>query len=568
MTFSVRLGLFWSLSACLLVGCPSPPPSSGTGGSSETSSTAEEQRCADSLKNAFNSLDPHRLEIDADLEATANELNNWLSSCGQSEWDDEKALKRLNKILSDEQMATIQAERFGSRDVAHVRTSILLRQIAEQAAEDADSDLERAVSLFRYVTRTIIQQPDNQNIPLTLYQVFLFGRATAEHQAWAFTELLHQLRIDAVVLTPQQQGDKKWIVAVCLEEGNYLFDFSLLTPVPSKSSTSWRIDTPATLQEVIKSPKLLTVLQELGSQVPSATELTTPHVLVPYSATFWSMRMRSLNQTQSGLAAVLADPLLDGEYGMGALARIAKSSENWVLSNLTLWEFSEEQETKYWSIRKNSSQEQALIARMMPFLAPLEVQVNKEKQEVNITKEGKKQWATRLTQLQGEFPKAIRNYGGLRVGSKNTRNLILAQDIDPSIQAILPVIIQREDAAAEDAHFWVAASQYDLGEWTDARSTYQDYLNRYDAARWTDSVHLILAQIAMSEEDFETARNHLSSILKTSSLKKAAMFLESQISESSTSEPTKKEESKAPKEETEIKSESKEESKTAKPGDS
>ena len=36
------------------------------------------------------------------------------------------------------------------------------------------------------------------------------------------------------------------------------------------------------------------------------------------------MRMRSLNQTQSGLAAVLADPLLDGEYGKGALSRIAE----------------------------------------------------------------------------------------------------------------------------------------------------------------------------------------------------------------------------------------------------
>ena len=133
MTPSVRLGLFFSFTACLLVGCPSPPPSSGTGSGSSTS--IEEQRCADSLRNAFNSLDPHRLEIDADIEATGNELNNWLSSCGQSQWDDEKALKSLAKILNDEQMAAIQAERLGSRDVAHVRTSILLRQIAEQAVE-------------------------------------------------------------------------------------------------------------------------------------------------------------------------------------------------------------------------------------------------------------------------------------------------------------------------------------------------------------------------------------------------------------------------------------------------
>ncbi|MDC0261918.1 hypothetical protein OAK47_01710 [Planctomycetaceae bacterium] len=564
MTFPVRLGLFCSLSVCLLVGCPSPPPSSGTGGSSGTSSTAEEQRCADSLKNAFNSLDPHRLEIDADLEATANELNNWLSTCGQSQWDDEKALKKLSKLLSDEQMATIQAERFGSRDVAHVRTSILLRQIAEQAAEDADSDLERAVSLFRYVTRTIIQQPDNQNIPLTLYQVFLFGRATAEHQAWAFTELLHQLRIDSVVLTPQQPGDKKWIVAVCLEDGNYLFDFSLLTPVPSKSSTTWPIDTPATLDEVINSPELLTTLQDLGSQVPSAKELTTPDVLVPYSAAFWSMRMRSLNKTQSGLAAVLADPLLDGEYGMGAISRIAKSAESWDPAKLALWEFPEEQENQYWSIRKNSSQQQALIARMMPFLAPLEVQVNKEKQEVNVTKEGKKQWATRLTQLQGDFPKAITTYGGLRIGSKNTRNLMAAQGFDQSFE----VILQREDSAAEDAHFWVAASQYDLGEWTDARSTYQDYLNRYEAARWTDAVHLMMAQIAMTEDDFESARSHLSGILKTSSLKKAAMFLESQISESSTVEPNNTDEPKVPQDGTEKEPSPATDSNAAKPSDS
>ena len=121
MTLSVRLPLFFSLTACLLVGCPTPPPSSsGTGGASGGSGSIEAQRCADSLRNAFNSLDPHRLEIDADIEATANEMNNWLSSCGQSEWDDKKALKQLDKILSDEQMAAIQAERFGRRDVAHV----------------------------------------------------------------------------------------------------------------------------------------------------------------------------------------------------------------------------------------------------------------------------------------------------------------------------------------------------------------------------------------------------------------------------------------------------------------
>jgi len=541
MTPSVRLGLFFSFTACLLVGCPSPPPSSGTGSGSSTS--IEEQRCADSLRNAFNSLDPYRLEIDADIEATGNELNNWLSSCGQSQWDDEKALKSLAKILNDEQMAAIQAERFGSRDVAHVRTSILLRQIAEQAVEGADADLERAVRLFDYVSRNIIQQPDNQNIPLTLYQVFLFGRATAEHQAWAFTELLHQLRIDSAVLMPRQQDKKSWVVAVCLEEGNYLFDFSLLTPVPSKTSAAWPIEVPATLQEVLENPELLTSLQDLGSQVPSAEALKNPQVFVPYSTPFWSMRMRSLNQTQSGLAAVLADPLLDGEYGKGALSRIADSSETWKKSDLAIWKFPEEQETAYWSIRKNSSQQQALMARMMPFLAPLEVQVNKEKQEVKVTKEGKKQWATRLDQLQGEFPKAITTYGGLRVGSKNTRNLMAAQGLDSSFQ----IILQREDVAAEDAHFWVAASQYDLGELTNSRSTYQDYLNRYESARWTDAVQMMLAQIALAEGDPETATNLLQSVSQTSSLKKAAVFLQSRIAGPTSTESEQKNEE-APKE--------------------
>jgi len=118
-----------------------------------------------------------------------------------------------------------------------------------------------------------------------------------------------------------------------------------------------------------------------------------------------------------------------------------------------------------------------------------------------------------------------------------------AQGLDSSFQ----IILQREDVAAEDAHFWVAASQYDLGELTNSRSTYQDYLNRYESARWTDAVQMMLAQIALAEGDPETATNLLQSVSQTSSLKKAAVFLQSRIAGPTSTESEQKNEE-APKE--------------------
>ncbi|MBD3672258.1 MAG: transglutaminase domain-containing protein [Planctomycetaceae bacterium] len=529
-----RILIVLSCIALFCTGCPSKAPPAGTTGGGKTGKQdPADQRCADNLDNAFSSLDPYRLEIDADIEATATVLNSWLSTCGTSEWENPELLKKLDRLLSDQQMTDLQGERFGSRDVTHIRTAILLRRIAEQASANADSDLERATRLFEYVARNVVPQPDNQNIPLTLYQVVLFGRATAEHQAWLFAELLHQLRIDAVILTPQEETSS-WVTAVCLDDGNYLFDFSLLTPVPRDAEKSWPISTPATLKEVIQKPEILASLRALGSQVPTAESLKNPAVWIPSETTFWSMRMRSLNQTQTGSATLLADALLDGDYGQGILSRVDDASERWKRDDIRIWDFPEDQLSRYWSISPNSSQSQALRARIMPFHAPLEVEVNKEKQDIKITEKGNKQWMARLSQLEGDFTKAIMTFGGLRIGSKSTRNLMAAQDVDAQFQ----IILQREDVAAEDAHFWVAISQLESGEITNAKTTLRDYLNRYESARWTDAVRYLLARIHLMNDDYSLAAEQLDQILQTSSLKNAAAFLKSRFPESSnTSEP-------------------------------
>ena len=525
------------------VGCPSSTPPAGTGSGAGGTGDPNAQRCEDYLTNAYSSLDPYRLEIDADIEATATVLNSWLSSCGTTTWEDEEDLKTLDKLLSDEQMADIQGERFGSRDVAHIRTAILLEQITKNAVEGADSDLERVVRLFEYVTRNVVQQPDNQNIPLTLYQVVLFGRATAEHQAWLFAEMLHQLRIDAVILTPRQD-DSSWVVAVCLDGGNYLFDFTLLTPVPSNDD--WPVTKPATLEEAIENPDLITSLQKLGSRIPNADALKAPAVWIPSNSTFWSMRIRSLSESRTGIATLISDALLDGDYGRGILSRVDDASKQWKRSNIKTWSFPEEQLGSYWSILPNSSQAQALRARIMPFHAPLEVSVNNEKQEVKITEQGNKQWMARLAQLEGDYTKAIMTFGGLRIGSKSTRNLMAAQEVDSKFQTIL----QREDVAAEDAHYWVAISQMETGEFTNAKSTLRDYLSRYESARWTDAVRYQLAKLYLTSDDSASAIDQLDQILQTSSLKNAAAFLKSRLTNED-SEPEKPQPDEQPKSEKE-----------------
>jgi hypothetical protein len=484
--------------------------------------------CADKLKTAFDSLDPERLEIDALIEDTTSVLNDWLIHCVTLPELSAKDQKFYQNFLGQEELAFLQAQQFVSRDIGQIRTNILLRQIGETATRGGGTELERVVRLFEYVTRNVIRTPDNQKLPLTLYEVLIFGRGTAEHQAWAFAELLHQLKIDSAILTAKsREPSDEWVFCVCLDQGNYLFDFSLLTPVPSGEETEgWPITQPATLEEVIDNPGLIAALREHGSQVPSAEALKSPQVWIPSESTYWSPRMQELSATRSGKPYLVADSLLDGAGEQrGILSRIDEAGKRWNRSDIKLWPFPTQQQRGYWSINPKSSQGQILRARKMPFYAPMRFSVNEQTGKISIQEHSNKQWQSRLAQLSGKYQTAIPTYGSLRLGSSGTKSILQGQDDFPQLQDFL----RREDAAAEDAHFWVGVCQLELGRYSDAGVTLRDYLNKYPNSNWTDAVHMLLATIELKKDDSAGAVEQLSQVPNNSLLRPAAVYIRLRI---------------------------------------
>ena len=188
------------------VGCPQSSPTESPQKSqtdkTEPSSEVMDNRCDDLLASAVDIAQPKRLDISSTRDSAAALLNQWLGACDRPHRLLEAAESQqiISKLISPQAQETADAQRFGERDVSHVRSALLYRVIAERIASQNDNDPARAVALFNYVCRNVILTGDRQVLPATSYEVLLLGRGSPEDRAWLFAELLRQLRIDAVIL--------------------------------------------------------------------------------------------------------------------------------------------------------------------------------------------------------------------------------------------------------------------------------------------------------------------------------------------------------------------------------
>jgi len=325
------------------------------------------------------------------------------------------------------------------------------------------------------------------------------------------------------------------VFCVCLGEGNYLFDFSLMTPVPNgEKGPAWPIVQPATLEQAIENPELLADLRKHDSRVPSAAALESPQVWLPSDSSYWSPRMQVLHATRSGKQYLLADSPLDTEGKEGILSRIDNAGERWKRSDIRLWPFPTQQQRGYWSIAEKSTDGQALRAKKMPFYAPMDFSIDQRTGEFSIQEHSNAQWQSRLAQLSGQYQTAIPTYGSLRLGSRGSKSIMISKLNNPALQKFLKTkdadaYLRMEDAAAEDAHFWVGVSQMELERYSDASVTLLDYLNKFPNSNWTDAVHMLLATIELKKDDPEGAVEQLTQVPSSSLLKPPADFIRSRI---------------------------------------
>ena len=163
---------------------------------------SDDNRCDELIRNALDMLQPGRFGITSEPEAVVGVLNQWSSKCAASiegsDSVDPQVMALLNGLILPDEFNFSAKSNYNKRDVEHIRDCLLYKALVDSALKTASTDLDRTVELFEFVTRNIalLPQPD-QPIPLTPFEIILFGRGTPEERAWIFANLLRQLRIDA-----------------------------------------------------------------------------------------------------------------------------------------------------------------------------------------------------------------------------------------------------------------------------------------------------------------------------------------------------------------------------------
>ncbi len=482
----------------LFSGCEAPLPPIPHNVDDESAS-----RCDNLLDSTLDMLDPGRLGITSDRERVVSQLNAWVQDCAQTTSGDVPSESRIRKmlepVLSLGRLNHLTAERFSPRDTDHIRNCLFYQQISRPILKLAENDLDRAVGLFDFVVRNIEFVDDQSaSLPLTLFEVLLFGRGTAEDCAWLFANLLRQAHIDAVILRPRTdtainhpgETERRWLVGVLIDDGVYLFDPRLGSPIPSAADQvdKLTVRVPATLAEVLKNDGLLRQL-DASEDRPyplRADDLKSLSVELIGNSSFWSRSLAILQPPLSEKHSVMIyDSLADGSDGLGLVSRVAGFGHGrWDETNLAVWPYPEQRLEGFETM--NVRQKSEFEAFLLPFGAPRIVQINGATGQYELDPNTPntllfgpplhKQQETRILQLTGDYESGILNYQKMRLVFERMKQ-------DRLIGPTAPVQVATQflhEKAAIDAFFWLGFCQLDRGDPAAAADTFRNFLSQFE----------------------------------------------------------------------------------------
>lgn len=468
---AVLIGL--PIIAAILYGCESRPPVVKRADSDQAGDL-----CAALLENGIDAVRPDSLGIvslgsslRSDPQQAANILSQWLrrpdclaASPTEPLSDDAKELVR--RLLGDEGVEQLTAERLQPFDAAHIRDALLDSGTADALTKGASNDLERVQRVFDFLVRTVTPEgPGSSELLLTGYEAELFGRGSAEARTWLFANLLRQLKIDSIVLRltdESEQGSSLWWVGVPVGGEVYIFDLVSGIAVPSPAERSGDV---ATWREVKESPEILTAYREKAGLEPSPITVeglasATVELIGPRA--FWSKSIERLELSLTGDRGVLLyDPLHDTAAGPGLYSRIVRAGEGvWDADAIGIWSYPDEVRAQRDDF--SESQRQRLQQRLTPYLGP--VRVDPKEATPRAEPPSKQLWRTRLLHMSGEPGAAIASLNQVRLA-----------DIDDP--ALSPGDRSINSQAADEAYYWSIHAQLDAGRPEAAAKTAENYLS-------------------------------------------------------------------------------------------
>jgi hypothetical protein len=461
------------------------------------------------LQSTLDGLRPERLGVSSDPDSQVNDLNFW--------WADQKPtgadltsaaeLELVRKLLGATAADVAAAERFDQRDTGHIRNCLLFRSIARHIANAVEQDVDRCVSAFNLTTRHVALRVGGETEePLTPFEVLLLGRGTPADRAWVFAEILRQLSIDCVLVEPgtSNEGNPShdFLVGAILEQGIYLFDPRIGVPIPGAGDAAQDavlVGLPATLAEVRANDGLLRQLDPPdGPAYPlTAERLQRVTVRVMTQATLSAGRMAALQTVlPEDYTALLVDGLATSptrEFGLLNRVRQAGGSGLWSPEDVRVWDFPETQAAAFYA--NGGEAAPALRERMDILHGPriMRKQAVGDGEAVNIIDESQQPLRyVRVQHLRGDVSDALISYGAIR--SSNTGELREAVN----------------EAAADEASYWVAVCQYELGRYESALSSTRLYEKTHPGGVWLDSIPFLQALCLAQQGQYQAALQTLS----------------------------------------------------------
>lgn len=505
-----------------LSGCNgSPPPVTAPAGTASAPAKAEvtekarqEQQSEDLLSSILAMLKLESLGITAQEDDIVGLMNQWQRfSQGNQVLEeevalDEAALEAWRARLSERQLKQVRRSAFNRSDVERLRNDLLMKAVVKQAAQRGKNDLERVSYVFANLVRNtelVANHPDD--VPLSPYQIYLLGKATAADRAWLFAEMLRQLKIDTVILSaPLPKDAEAWdvnqpfLVGVLLDKQVYLFDPKLGLPLMVPGSTG-SVTAIATLEQVRSNGDILKqyAISDDKPYPLTAELLKSPGVYVIGDTARWCYRFGRLQRAFTGARAmVIFDPLIGVEGQTGQVSRVTNwPGKPWEPGQIAVWDYPENQLSGQESL---SAQHQQTLTRITDAWKTPVVgeKVKQNNQEFSVARGTNLYLFARLDHAQGKLEDAVMGYTRVRVQLKQR----------PELKEVTERLVYAYMMADEDTLFWTGVCKVDQGTKTDRRiatDKLQQYLKVYAKGRWVDASHGLLAELAADAGDFAAA---------------------------------------------------------------
>lgn len=516
----------------LVAGCrdTAPQPTAPTSTAGGDGTTVTDRQCDRLLNDVIAGSMPDRLGISSERKTIIDDLQTWWLTCGADNSDvavtsDEEL--RI-KLLGEDVAAATMGETYSKNDITYIRDSLLDQISVHHATAEAQTDTERAVDLFAYLTRTMPLVPLGVTIPeLSPYESQLFGVCTPADRALIFAGQLRQLRLDAVVLQPREAKSdatdepppdatdddttpdaspmwdetSRWLIGVIVDDGRILlFDPFMGLPLPAKPPKGEPLDftKPATLKDVRADDSLLRQL-DLGDdhQYPlTAGQLESCEVKLIGNTSLWSPRMAEIQ-----FALVREDPvrLYDGLgenelYTPGLYKRVEQAGDGlWKTADIGIWQYPLELRER---LDHRSQEDLNFIQQRGQILTtPLDVKIATDANNQPILNpDGSPQFTivppeqnmrkARTDQLMGNFQAARRVYVSVRLAPKQLKENVLA---------------------APDADYWTGVSQYEEANYDGAARTLSKYHAKNPQGFWAAASLRLLGQALAQLDEFTLA---------------------------------------------------------------